>query len=658
MADARGVSCSSDAELKSNVVQLTVGGMKLTPTSRKALKFIKERGSSSHGAWDFSEASGVRFDEHGDYSRLRAAPDSDKEVEKLDFNELYQECKEAQAQLVSTQKRLLKDHKTAKELGTVMDINADEIHYEGPPQDLGNVVENACGTINQKLSTAKPEAEGKFRKIAQKLRQGLRGFCRNADNIEPFLEFIPEASGCGSVMFGALTIVIKVAVAYRSLDDLVCNALSNIRSIADSPTNLVLGAMRNNENLHKQMSGLYTCIFNVLRLVSKRVFVTRLKKFGRAITHSKTDQNELNNLRLDMLKKHEILDRSLIIVKVDRIDKPADTLSRSELEKIVNRLRLGKELHDTLIAVLEESKSLNSKTPACLSLHATNYTRVTQKERRKKLGTGLSSKEPPRVIVDDLLVSKLFPTTMVEDDCLELSSSESLSDRRDHHRVKAVTGNNQLQAFITLENEKILMIMGGMGGRDDQLSPVSHAVAKLVTALRVVQQRNQFMLTVTFFCGQHQYDGYSSCRDMMITLILQLIDQYRDFSNEILNECMQSLEARDVTGLCDLYEALCFELPETAILYCTIDGLSFFGYPNTRLSETRMIIGRLLDLSRDIEKSPKACIKFLCATPALYPDMADLFELWETLDLDACIENSEQDLIDLEETDFTSMSLY
>lgn len=145
---------------------------------------------------------------------------------------------------------------------------------------------------------------------------------------------------------------------------------------------------------------------------------------------------------------------------------------------------------------------------------------------------------------------------------------------------------------------------------------------------------------------------------MMITLILQLIDQYRDFSNKILNECMQSLEARDLTGLCDLYEALCLELPETAILYCTIDGLSFFSYPEKRLRETRMIIARLLALSRDIEKSPRAYIQFLCATPASCPDMTDLFKLRETVDLDGCMENSEQDLIDLEDTDFTSMPLY
>lgn len=153
-----------------------------------------------------------------------------------------------------------------------MDIDTDKIHYEGPPQDLGNVVENACGTINQKLSTAKPEAEGKFRKLAQKLRQEMRGFCRNADNIEPLFEFIPEACGCGPLLFGALTIVIKVAVAYRSLDDFICKALNNIRSITDSPTNRLLGNVRNDKNLHKQMSIVYARVFSVLRLVSEQVF--------------------------------------------------------------------------------------------------------------------------------------------------------------------------------------------------------------------------------------------------------------------------------------------------------------------------------------------------------------------------------------------------
>ncbi|KAK8101896.1 hypothetical protein PG999_012270 [Apiospora kogelbergensis] len=598
MADARGVSCSSDVELKSKVAQLAARGVKLSPTSKKATQFLKLD--------SFPEASGVKIDEGSNYSRLRASLGLDEEVDKLDFNELYQECKESQARLVSTQRRLLKDSKKTKELEFIIDGDVGEIRYESL-QDLGDVVDNACGLINQKLSAAKPEEEGKFERFARKLRQGFRGFCRNAENIEPFLEFIPEALGAGSALFGALTVVIKVAGAYQSLDDLVCKALENIRSIADSSTNLVLGAMPNSKKLHMQMSTVYACVFGVLRLASERVFQGRWKKVGLAITHPKNNGDELNSLRLAMMEKHRSLEVTLLIVNMGQINKTVAAMSRSEMEQKVNQFWLAKEIHDLLVA----NGSL----------------RPLKKDKTKRLVRGKSSKKLPRLNVDDLLLDKLFPTTLVEDDCLELSSSESLPGRRDHHRVKAVTGNNQLQAFIKLETEKILMILGGMGGRDDQLSPVSHVVAKLITALREVQQRNQSMLTVTFFCGQHQYDGYSSCRAMMITLILQLIDQYRDFSNEILNECMQSLEARDVTGLCDLYEALCFELPETAILYCTIDGLGFFGYPNKRLSETRMILGRLLDLSRDIEKSPKACIKFLCATPALCPDMADLFEL-------------------------------
>lgn len=196
-----------------------------------------------------------------------------------DFDELYRECRQSQQELVLVQKAYLRDSKKSKDLeDIVVDLEEDEVHYENF-QDVGEVVDAAYGIIDKKLNLAKPEPEGSFHKLAASIRKGFHGFCRNAKNVEPFLEFIPDASGYGAVLVGALSIILKVAAAYESLDTLIHTALHDIRRITDSPTNQVLKALSNDAALHEKMSALYAKIFGVLRLVTERVFA-RAKRWS------------------------------------------------------------------------------------------------------------------------------------------------------------------------------------------------------------------------------------------------------------------------------------------------------------------------------------------------------------------------------------------
>ncbi|KAK7986981.1 hypothetical protein PG996_006412 [Apiospora saccharicola] len=626
MADShRHASGNSDAETISKAILMATKGLKLQPANSEATSFLGGLNGSVHKALDLSAASGLEVEIRHTHHSLKLTFDSDREHERIDLDELYQECRESQQELVVVQKTLLKDSKISKELGDIVfNFEEDEVHYENF-QDVGQVVDAAYGLIDKKLNTAKPEPEGSFHKLAASIRKGFHGFCRNAKNIEPFLEFIPDASGYGSVLVGALSIILKVAAAYESLDTLIHTALNDIRRITDSPTNQILKALSNDASLHEKMSALYAKIFGVLRLVTERVFARakRWNKFKRGVTHLADNEDELSTLRLEMLQRAEDvrhLVQTLGVIKLDRIEKKVGALLDLDLQERLERGNALVQLYGLLTASMEMNKHMSRQITA-------------QKKKRRALAP--APPPLPEVDVDDLLESKCFPRTMIEDDCLELSNSRNLlGGGRDYQKMRYLSDHNRLQAFVTLDTSMVLMVNGGVGSRDDQLSPVSYVVAKLVTTLRTVQQQSPFIISVAFFCGQHQHDRYSGCRELMITLILQLIDQYRAFSAEVLNECNCYLEESDLSGLCDLYEKLCYELPEGMMLYCTLDGLSSFSFPDKRLEEMQIAIGRLLALARGISEKPRACIKLLCATPAICPGVEAVFESWDILDLD------------------------
>ncbi|KAK7994553.1 hypothetical protein PG991_016141 [Apiospora marii] len=641
MADSHHhASGSPDAETISKGIQMATQGLKLEPTNSQVTSYLRGLNGSGHRALDLSEASGLEVEIRKTHQSLKLTLDSDEENEKLDFDKLYEECRESQQELILVQKAYLKK---SKDLGDIIvDLKEDEVHYENF-QDVGKVVDAAYGLIDKELNAVKPQPQGRFQNLAASIRKGFHGFSRNAKNVEPFLEFIPDISGYGSVVVGALSIILKVAAA-------------DIRSITDSPTNRILKALSNDAALHEKMSALYAKIFGVLCLVTERVFASskRWRRFKRAVARLGANEDELSTLRLEMLQKAKDvrhLVQNLGVIKMDRIEKKVGALLDLNLQERIERGNALVQLYSLLTASMEMNKHMSSKVfhlPRFLHKLTIPGQIMTQKKKRRLLAPAPPSL--PEVNVDELLEAKGFLRTMIEDDCLELSNiRNSLGGGRDFQKMRKLPDHNRLQAFVTLDTSMVLMVNGEVGSRDDQLSPVSYVVAKLVTTLRTVQQQSPFIISVAFFCGQHQKDGYAGCRELMITLILQLIDQYRAFSAELLNECNRYLGENNLSGLCDLFEKLCYELPEGTMLYCILDGLSSFSFPDKRLQETQMVVGRLLALARGISEKPSACIKFLCATPAICPGVEAVFESWDVLDLDDRTTSSVRGSIDWED---------
>jgi len=226
-----------------------------------------------------------------------------------------------------------------------------------------------------------------------------------------------------------------------------------------------------------------------------------------------------------------------------------------------------------------------------------------------------------------------YQRDLIPKDCQSILASTRLS-QEDQQKVHELSNHIRLQTFIEVDYSYILMINGAPRSQHVPRSVVTFVSAKLVDSLRQVCQSNRIYCALAYFCGEHhrKQDEFSSARDMIITLLLQLLDQYRDFEAELLETCRATIFSKDIKGLCDLFERFVQALPEQTVLFCVLDGIGFFETPQARMVDTMAIIERLLQLSR--ERAPESpIVKLLFTTPARCLHFSRLFEPYEVFTL-------------------------
>ena len=177
----------------------------------------------------------------------------------------------SQRELIKVQKKCIKDSKHKELNESAIGSEDGELHYASVA-DVEKVVATAYKFLDTKPNPGKQKEDGRFASLARYIHKGFRCFRRNAENMQCFLAFIPDASGYGSVLSGGLSIILQAAATYETLDELICGVLDDIRRITEFRGYEALEAARNNPEFHRKMSSLYAMILDALRLVTKRVF--------------------------------------------------------------------------------------------------------------------------------------------------------------------------------------------------------------------------------------------------------------------------------------------------------------------------------------------------------------------------------------------------
>ena len=208
----------------------------------------------------------------------------------------------------------------------------------------------------------------------------------------------------------------------------------------------------------------------------------------------------------------------------------------------------------------------------------------------------------------------------------------------------------RVRALVEAPAGAVLLVEGGQGARHEPRGPVAVAAARTVAALTRARQeagRHQVgrhppsVSVLAYFCSEHASprEGFGTALALVITLLLQLVDQHRAFAPELLAECRDAVlgappkpSAEDLEGFCELLESFVRALPAEATVFCVVEGLAFFEGPRVRTNHMRIVLETLLRLGRE-EGDGCRNVKCLFTTPARSPDFSALFEPYEILTL-------------------------
>lgn len=153
----------------------------------------------------------------------------------------------------------------------------------------------------------------------------------------------------------------------------------------------------------------------------------------------------------------------------------------------------------------------------------------------------------------------------------------------------------------------------------------STALSIVSSTLVKVNQDSPRATSIYFFCGMHdnQQDPVCGPQGMVRSLISQVLRQF-DVNLEFISMLLRPLiEKLNIRALCDCLGKLVKQLPARTVLFCVIDGISFFE-STVWINDTAKVIGDLRDLAYDNETG--AIFKLLVTSPRRSKHIASIFE--------------------------------
>lgn len=176
-----------------------------------------------------------------------------------------------------------------------------------------------------------------------------------------------------------------------------------------------------------------------------------------------------------------------------------------------------------------------------------------------------------------------------------------LLNLKDQDRIKWITNSSILKEWLSYPRSKTLLINGNSEG-NEVFSSTTFLNAKFCDALRCIEP----IITLNFFfCSLHTtpIEGYDNDPiGLLRSLIEQLVSHNFAWDLTFLNQRnLNELKAADLDSLYRVFRKLLLQLPRITLLYCMIDGITYYERFEHH-SNFEVVIERLLDIIDDCEK--------------------------------------------------------
>jgi hypothetical protein len=182
-------------------------------------------------------------------------------------------------------------------------------------------------------------------------------------------------------------------------------------------------------------------------------------------------------------------------------------------------------------------------------------------------------------------------------------------------------------AWLTNPVSDLVVVNGN--GENNPRSAMSYVCAQLISSLA---STDDSIIPVYFFCGEQinwRKDPNAHPVSLMHGLIGQLLSQWPPSKISSVKGLLDKIQSDEPLVLCSVFSLLISQLPDTAIVVCVIDAISYFE-DNERWKDA-CAIARSLNKVVKLDEGP--LLKVLLTSPSTcrhitrYVDKADIINI-------------------------------
>ncbi|KAH8808858.1 hypothetical protein F5884DRAFT_384116 [Xylogone sp. PMI_703] len=442
------------------------------------------------------------------------------------------------------------------------------------------------------------------------MMRGIVEFFNNVGDsggiFQAWLSLLPTGE-YSSIICGAFKLVIKSCIRLNKIRDLILSSLGKIpQALQTAKQYLEMRNLYKSVELHIEFSRLYKAILeffrHILDWMSKSSFKHAAVAFWKQDDYEKDLEDKLScvwDQATAVRQQAEICSQFLIGDIHQNLEIQTHNLAgvRVTIEGVKTDVEgLGKVL-------IKSQSRIEDRLNAFFNLFQ-DMARDLKSTQADVLVVPKATKLTPRKLIETLKCS----SKVIKKDINKAISTGKSSDNAFQERAQALMGHAHLKSWITNAKSQMLLVNGN--GHRDKISPMTLACGILTQSLKSFEGA----ISLVFFCGMHS--EMTSDEDgpelILAYLIHQLLTSYPTFNLDFIlkSQKKQDIINHDLDTLCFIFDGLVRQLTEDQIVFCLIDGITFFEYGN-RKRNARQTISTILDL---VEESN--CVFKLLVTSA------------------------------------------
>jgi hypothetical protein len=461
------------------------------------------------------------------------------------------------------------------------------------------------------------------------MKQAFRKLCSNAGAGTTLTNLVPTDSYC-SVLCGGLKIIFKALEETGRYREEVYNALEELPFILNDHASLVELHVTD-EDLHRRVAAIYAAIYGLLEVIVdwflKPSFGELLPSFTLRY-HLLTPCLPVTGVKMfsNPTGVSEKLKNRMATVKVaaQRFAARVTILSAERQEGLAQQnftIMYGLDNHSQ--QVMAEFRDIKSRLLVLDKL--TQFFDETAKAEIERQKFRSQIDKMPRiqkheVSIEDVLMKWLYEPDLVHKDCTNILRLQHLPGYEiDQDLIATIKFHPRFQSCLTLDESSILLI-------DTRSDNPTGSLEIPVVAAETFHRLQSFIdthnkethddaariISLAFFTSQHKdvsKDVNASPNELAMSLLLQLLDHYRDFDTDDLDIVEKEVDPGDIDTILYVFEVLLERLSQDTILFLIIDDLRPFKQPWSRMKGMVQVVERLLAIHRNGEYTAR--LKFI-----------------------------------------------